>query len=65
MVTNLQRATERAFVLERGITLEAFVQLERAKGTSWRHIAREVWQSTGVDLSHQTFVNWYSAPVAA
>lgn len=64
-MSNLQRATEVAFRATRGIALESFVQLERAKGTSWRHIAREVYEATGVDLAHQSIVNWYGEAVAA
>ena len=64
-MTQLQTATARLFAQQRGITLEAFVQLERAKGSTWRAIAREVTEASGVPLTHQSLVNWYGELVAA
>ena len=44
-----------------GTDLEAFVRERRTAGTSWRHIARAIYEATDgqVDVTHETLRNWY------
>lgn len=44
-----------------GTDLEAFVRERRADGTSWRHIARAIYEATNgeVDVTHETLRVWY------
>ena len=46
--------------------LDALVQERRDQGVVWRKIAREIYDRTGVDLSHETIRGWYTedSPVA-
>jgi hypothetical protein len=39
--------------------LDALVRLGRLRGRSWRALALEVRDRTGVDVTHETLRNWY------
>jgi hypothetical protein len=39
--------------------LDALVRLGRLRGRSWRLVALDVRDRTGVDVSHETIRNWY------
>lgn len=52
--TNLRRTAERATG-----DLAKFIQTRRAKGVSWRAMARELDEKYGVAVSYQTLVIWF------
>lgn len=47
-----------ADVLLKG-TLDEFVKTRRADGVSWRKIARDLEDATGVDVTFESVRNWY------
>ena len=51
-----------------GSDLAAFIRQRRNDDTSCENIARELWATTGVDVTAQTIANWdlaYSPAAAA
>lgn len=54
------RSTKRLLIEERlGSDLGAFVHDLRQDGAPWTVIATRVERVTGVDVSHQTLINWF------
>lgn len=45
--------------------LDAFVKSRRTLGMSWRLVARELWQQTGIDITYETLRSWYPEDRAA
>lgn len=46
--------------------LEAFVRSRRADGRAWRLIARDLYESTGEDVTYETLRTWFpDEPVEA
>ncbi len=45
--------------------LEHFVRDRRAKRRPWRLIARDLYERTNLDLTHETLRNWYPDEVEA
>jgi FMN-dependent NADH-azoreductase len=39
--------------------LSEFVSARRAKNRSWRLIARDLYEQTGIDLTYETLRRWY------
>jgi intein-encoded DNA endonuclease-like protein len=56
----VRRAVEAIFEMKNGghQTLHQWLMRERQAGKSFRAIADELEQATGVKVSHQTVVNW-------
>lgn len=42
--------------------LDEFVTSRRAKGRSWRLIARDLFEATELDVTHETIRSWYLEP---
>ena len=40
-------------------SLEQFVRSRRATKTAWRHIARDVHEATGVDVTLESLRSWF------
>lgn len=61
MASALQRTTEALFLEKLGIDMPGYVARSRAAGSSWRAVAREVYEATGgtVQLTDVTLINWY------
>lgn len=45
--------------LKLGEDLTAYVAGRRARGRSWRLIARDIFQATGQDVTHETVRSWF------
>lgn len=59
--TRLQR-----LISERlGVPIAEFVAEQRSAGTSWRGIADEIEQRTGIEISHTGLRKWYAQPEPA
>lgn len=56
--TNLHRAVETLL----GQPLVALVVARRSEGASWRGIAREITDKTGVNVTHETLRSWCPDP---
>lgn len=41
--------------------LDVFVADRRARGRSWRRIAQDILEVTGVDVTYETIRSWYPA----
>lgn len=41
------------------LTADALVEQRRAEGISWRKIATEIYDLTGIDVTHETLRSWY------
>lgn len=39
--------------------LDVFVADRRARGWSWRRVARDITDATGIDVSFETVRSWY------
>jgi hypothetical protein len=52
----------RLIELHLGTDLEAFVTERRAVGETWRAIAAEISERTGVALSHINLFRWFNEP---
>ena len=56
-------ATQRLATLLLGEDVNAFIDVRREAGRSWRHIARDLYDATNgqVDVSLETLRNWRGA----
>jgi hypothetical protein len=45
--------------------LDRFVREGRAEGRSWRLLARDLYDMTGADVTHETLRSWFPGEVAA
>lgn len=61
MPTPTQRAADHIL----GGTLAEFVASRRVEGRSWRLIARDLMEATGIDVTHETIRGWFSDETSA
>lgn len=59
MATKLRDVTERLFAQMTGETLARWVEGQRAAGTSWRQIERELRDEHKIEVSNVTLIAWY------
>ena len=60
------RSTKRLLIEERlGQDLSAYVTDLRQDGTPWTAIATRVSRVSGVEVTHQTLINWFSERLPA
>lgn len=57
--STLQVAVDRLL----GDTLDDFVRNRRDDGTSWRWISVDLYEATGIRVSHETLRSWYPSDV--
>lgn len=55
VASTLRQALDR--LLDGG--LDGFVTARRAEGVSWRRISVELFEETGVDVTHESLRAWY------
>jgi hypothetical protein len=56
-MTTLRNAVDA--LLGEGESLESFVRDRRGQDMSWRRIAYELYERTGVDLTHESLRKWF------
>jgi hypothetical protein len=59
--TRLQQLTSERL----GVPVAEFVIAHRIAGTSWRTIATEIEQRTGIEISHTGLRRWFAEPAFA
>ena len=58
-------ATQQLVELKLGGGLEDFIRSRRTSGRSWRLVARDVYEATGIDVTYETLRAWYPDEQAA
>ena len=58
-------ATQQLVELKLGGGLEDFIRSRRISGRSWRLVARDVYEATGIDVTYETLRAWYPDEQAA